>query len=203
MSLRSIAGSILVLTLLATPAGAQAGSPEDGVSAWRIDVAHSELSFRVRHLVSRVRGTFGEWGGILRVDPARLEQGSVEVTIQTASIDTRQERRDNHLRSDDFFDVASHPTITFVSRQVQRTGDRIWVQGTLTMRGVSRPVVLEGEFLGITRDGQGRRRLGFEASTTVNRHDYRVSWNNVAEGGGLVLGDEVTIQMVIAAVEQP
>jgi polyisoprenoid-binding protein YceI len=204
MSLRIFAVAAVTLILVASPAVAQGAPPssEEGRSTWVIDTSHSELGFRVRHLVSRVRGTFGEWSGSLQVNPERLEAGSVEVVIQTASIDTRQERRDNHLRSADFFDVAAHPTMRFVSDRVERSGDRMRVHGTLTIRGVSRPVVLEGEFLGMTVDGQGRRRLGFEATTAINRHDYGVSWNNVVEGGGLVLGDEVTIQMTIAAVER-
>ncbi len=197
---------VIAITLLAAPASAQGQGRQEaapsGVSTWVIDTSHSELGFRVRHLVSRVRGTFGEWSGTLQVDPARLDQGSVNVVIRTASIDTRQERRDNHLRSADFFDVETHPTMTFASERVERTGDRMRVHGTLTMRGVSRPVILEGEFLGMTTDGQGRRRLGFDASTTINRHDFGVSWNNLVEGGGLVLGDDVTIQLTIAAVER-
>ncbi|CAN5698013.1 hypothetical protein BH23GEM6_BH23GEM6_18430 [soil metagenome] len=130
------------------------------------------------------------------------DAGSVEVTVQTSGIATNQERRDNHLRSSDFFDVVTFPTITFGSQRVDVSGDQVNVHGILTMKGVSRPVVLEGAFRGMGMDGQGRRRLGFEGSTTVNRHDYGVSWNNVVEGGGLVRGDAVTIQMAVSAVEQ-
>jgi polyisoprenoid-binding protein YceI len=204
MSLRTLTVSSLALLLLAGPASGQGQQDvaPSGVSTWVIDTSHSELGFRVRHLVSRVRGTFGEWSGTLQVDPDRLEQGSVSVVIRTASIDTRHDRRDNHLRSADFFDVENHPTMAFVSQRVERSGEGVRVHGTLTMRGVSRAVVLDGEFLGMTVDGQGRRRLGFEASTTINRHDFGVSWNNLVAGGGLVLGDEVTIQMAIAAIER-
>lgn len=192
---------LLGASLVATPAAAQSPAPA-GLPTWNIDATHSELSFRIRHLISRVRGTFGEWGGTLAVDPANLTGGSVQVTIATASIDTGNERRDNHLRTDDFFDAASHPQITFRSRRVEQQGESLRVHGDLTMRGVTRPVVLEGRFLGSTRDGQGRERIGFEAETTINRQDFNVSWNNVADAGGVVLGDDVTISIVVGAVRQ-
>ena len=171
-------------------------------AVWKIDATHSELSFRIRHLVSRVRGTFTDWEGAVTVDPARLADGKVEVTIRTASIDTRQEKRDAHLRSADFFDAEKYPTITFRSTRVEANGEALRVHGALTMRGVTRPVVLEGRYLGVTPAGQGGQRIGFEAETTINRHDFGVSWNRAAEGGGVVLGDEVTISLVVAAVRQ-
>ncbi len=197
-----LASSLLVG---AAPAAAQMASnvvPASRVSTWQIDRAHSELTFRVRHLVSRVRGSFDDWSGSVVADPNSLANGSVQVAIKTASINTNHERRDNHLRSADFFDAASHPEITFRSTRVAVNGESIRIHGDLTMRGVTRPVVLEGSYLGMTRDGQGRQRMGFEAETKVNRQDFGVSWNNVAEGGGVVLGDEVTISIVVAAVQQ-
>jgi polyisoprenoid-binding protein YceI len=205
---RTLIGAAVAAITTAAPLGAQtvaAAQPapqQSGAAAWQIDQNHSELSFRIRHLVSRVRGTFDEWSGSLVADPNDLAGGSVEVDIATRSINTRHERRDNHLRSGDFFLADEHPQITFRSSRVETAGEQLRVHGDLTMRGVTRPVVLEGRFLGITRDGQGRNRMGFEAETTVNRHDFGVSWNNVAEGGGLVLGEEVTISIVIAAVQQ-
>lgn len=169
--------------------------------AWRIDTSHSELSFRIRHLVSRVRGTFQDWHGTIVMDPDNLAGSSVEVTIQTASIDTGNDRRDAHLRSADFFDAENHPVMTFKSTAIEVNGNDLRITGDLTIRGVTRPVVLEGEFLGITADGQGRRRAGFEAETKIDRQEFGVSWNRAAEGGGVVLGDEVTISIVVAAVE--
>lgn len=211
MTRKLVRGMLVVGALLgAAPVAAQApaaaqgsaGGAAGGVSSWKIDTAHSELSFRIRHLVSRVRGTFGEWEGTIVADPTRLAGGSVEVRINTASIDTNNERRDNHLRSDEFFDAAKHPVITFRSRNVAVQGKQVRVAGDLTMRGVTRPVVLEGEVLGIGLDGQGKRRMGFEASTTINRLDYGVSWNRAVEGGGVTLGDEVEIALVVSAVQQ-
>lgn len=204
MTARILTAALLGAALLsATPAGAQApaaaATPASGT--WQIDPTHSELTFRIRHLVSRVRGTFGDWSGTLVMDPARLEAGRVEVAIKTASIDTQNERRDNHLRTADFFDAETHPAITFRSKRVETRGQQLRVHGDLTIRGTTRPVVLEGEFLGATRDAQGRTRVGFQASTTINRHDYGVRWNRAAEGMN-VLGDEVEIEMVVAAVQQ-
>jgi polyisoprenoid-binding protein YceI len=183
---------------------APAAVPADTAAApvrWQIDASHSELTFRIRHLVSRVRGQFNTWSGTIVADPASLAGGSVSVDIQTASIDTNQERRDTHLRSADFFDAENHPTITFRSTRVVANGRSISVHGNLTIRGVTKPVVLEGEMLDVG-GAAGRRRIGFEAQTTINRMDYGVSWNRGAEGGGVVLGDEVTINIAIEAVEQ-
>ena len=135
-------------------------------------------------------------------DENRWETAQIEVVIQTASIDTKNERRDTHLRTSDFFQADTHPTITFRSTRIERSGSAAKIHGTLTMRGVTKPVVLEGELLGATKTAQGKNRIGFEATTTVNRMDYGVAWNRAAEGGGVTLGDEVTITMTIAAIEQ-
>lgn len=194
-----------VAELRADPAPATRG-PADAplpVATYTIDVAHSELRFRIRHLVSRVTGTFSDWKGTITVeDPNRWETAVVDVAIQAASIDTNNERRDTHLRTGDFFEAERHPTIAFRSTRIERSGSDARIHGNLTMRGVTRPVVLEGAFLGATKGQDGRTRVGFEASTTIDRMDYGVAWNRAAEGGGVTLGDEVTIAMTIAAVEQ-
>lgn len=172
-------------------------------STYVIDATHSELQFRIRHLVSRVSGGFRSWTGSITVDdPARWETAVIDVQIQTASIDTKNERRDEHLRSDDFFAAAQHPTISFRSTGIERKGDSARILGNLTMRGVTRPVVLEGEFLGTTAGANGKARVGFEATTTVNRLDYGVAYNRAVEAGGVLLGDEVTITIAVAAVQQ-
>lgn len=188
----------------ATLAAAQspAGPTQTADKTWRIDATHSELSFRIRHLVSRVRGSFGSWSGSVIADPESLAGSSVDVRIETASIDTGNDRRDNHLRSEDFFDADGYPEIRFRSRDVQVDGGKLTIVGDLTIRGITRPVTLRGQYLGTTTDQRGRQRIGFEATTGIDRHDFEVSWNNVAEGGGLVLGDEVQIHIVLAAVEQ-
>lgn len=184
----------------ATPAATTATATNP--VTWEIDTSHSELSFRIRHLVSRVRGSFNQWGGSIVADPQNLAGARVDVAIQTASIDTGNERRDEHLRGDDFFGAPTHPVITFRSTRVEPVGgDRYRVHGNLTMRGVTRPVVLDARMVQ-TGTSQGRRRIGFEATTTVNRMDYGVSWNRAAEGGGAVLSDEVQIDINLAAVEK-
>ena len=175
-------------------------APADTVAAYRIDVGHSDISFRIRHLMSRTRGTFNEWAGTITADPADWSSGKVEVTIQAASIDTRHERRDADLRSDNFLDVETFPTITFRSTRVEVTGTTLAITGDLTIRDVTRPVVLQGEFLGATGKGTPRERIGFEATTTINRLDYGVKWNRALEGGGVLLGDDLEISIGIEAV---
>jgi polyisoprenoid-binding protein YceI len=193
--------ALLAATAAAAPSVRPADAPGAAPVQWRIDQSHSELTFRIRHLVSRVNGSFNSWGGTITADPASLGGGSVSVDIQTASIDTNSERRDTHLRSADFFDAENHPTITFRSTRVVAQGRELQVHGNLTIRGVTKPVVLEGRMLEVG-GAAGRRRIGFEAETRINRMDYGVSWNRAAEGGGVTLGDEVTISIAIEAVEQ-
>ena len=182
------------------PAAQQAPLPPN---AWRIDKSHSELSFQIRHLVSRVRGTFREWEGTITVDdPAKWEQAAINVKIRTASIFTDNDRRDAHLRTSDFFLADSFPEITFRSIRIERDGDSAKIHGMLTMRGVTRAVVLDGQFLGRQQTGNGTERVGFEASTTINRLDYGVAWNRAVEGGGATLGDDVKIELTIAATRR-
>lgn len=185
----------------AVGAAAAAPAPPLDPNAWRIDVGHSELTFTIRHFVSRVRGGFAQWSGTIVVDTTNIPNGSVEVAIQAASIDTQNENRDRDLRSANFFEVEKYPTITFRSTKVEGTPNDLTVTGDLTIRGVTKPVVLRGRYLGQTVDHRGARRIGFEATTTINRLDYGVSWNRVAEGGGAMLGDEVRIDIVVAGTK--
>ena len=180
---------------------AQAAPAAAGLPTWSIDVAHSEVNFRIRHFMSRVSGTFTDWSGTIQGDPANWSGGSVTATINVASVDTRQERRDADLRSGRFFAVDSFPTITFVSRSVVQAGDSLTVSGDLTMRGVTKPVVLKGMVLGVM-PGE-RPRAGFEVTTTLNRLDYGVMYNRVLEGGGTMLGDDVEIRINVEALRQP
>ncbi len=169
---------------------------------WKIDASHSQLTFSIRHLVSRVRGQFGTWSGTIKADPADWSTASVEVSADAASIDTNNQRRDADLLSPDHFDATSNPKITFKSNRITRfAGDSLTAAGDLTIRGVSRPVVFRGRFNGIM-GAAGKRRAGIEAVAVVNRKDYNMVWNRMVEGGNL-LGDEVTIELDIAAVEQP
>ena len=201
----------VALALASPAAGAQAARDSGrvappvppGAAVYVIDAAHSELQFRVRHLISRVTGSFNKWEGTITVaDPARWEAAVIEVAIDAASIDTNNDRRDADLRSDSFFDAENHPVITFRSTRIERAGDAAKIHGDLTMRGVTRPVVLEGAFLGATRGAQGKQRVGFEATTTIDRTDFGITWNRAAEGGGLTLADDVQITITVAAVER-
>lgn len=195
---RTVRLATALLFALPASAAAQAAAP---LPTWNIDVAHSEVNFRIRHFMSRVSGTFTTWTGTIQADPAHWAGGSVTATIQTASIDTRQERRDADLRSARFFNADTFPTITFVSRSVAQQGDSLTIEGDLTMRGVTKPVVLRGVALGVM-PGE-RPRAGFEVTTTVNRLDYGVAWNRALEGGGMMLGDDVEIRINVEAVRQP
>jgi polyisoprenoid-binding protein YceI len=172
-----------------------------GPSTWKIDPTHSELSFTIRHLVSKVRGQFDIWRGTIVADPDDWSTASVEVVAQTSSIDTNNEARDDDLRSANHFDAEANPTVTFKSTKVTRlAGDSVEVEGNLAMHGVVRPIVLRGHLNGITGTA-GKRRAGFEAETTVNRKDFNMTWNRIIEGASM-LGDDVKIEIDIAAVEQ-
>jgi polyisoprenoid-binding protein YceI len=194
----ALAGAQSAVPAQSSRAGASVSAP----STWKIDPTHSELSFTIRHMVSKVRGQFTAWSGTIVADPAEWSTASVEVVAQTSTIDTNNERRDADLRSTNFFDAETNPTVTFKSTKVTRfAGDSVTVAGNLTMHGITRPVVLRGHFNGMT-GAPGKRRAGFEAETTVNRKDFNMTWNRIVEGSSMV-GDDVRIEIDIAAVEQP
>jgi polyisoprenoid-binding protein YceI len=221
-ALRTSASLVAAVAIAATTAGAQSASrpaatparaaarvlpasaaaaPAPVLAAYQIDAAHSELSFRIRHLLGRVSGGFGEWGGTIAIDSATPANSRVDVTIKTASIDTKNANRDQHLRSNEFFAADSFPTITFRSTKVAVRGQALTVHGDLTIRGRTRPVVLTGEYAGAFRDAYGKQRTAFTAATTINRLDYGVTWNKAVETGAM-LGDDVTIAIAIEAVRQ-
>ncbi len=169
---------------------------------WDFDHAHSSVDFTVRHLlVSKVRGKFTRWTGKLEIDEQDLSRSRVEVDIDVASVDTHEPRRDDHLRSGDFFEVEKHPRLTFVSKRVEpKSKDRLAVTGDLTIRGTTREVVLDVERGGvIAKDPWGMRRAGFTATATINRKDFGVSYNQVLDQGGLALGEDVAISIEIEA----
>lgn len=169
---------------------------------YEIDTVHSNVGFKVRHLVSKVSGDFKDFNGTFVVDFENLDRSSVDFKITTASIDTKNEKRDQHLRSADFFDVETYPEITFKSSKITRVDDDTFaVAGTLTMRGVSRDVTLMVDFLGEI-EAMGGVRAGYELSTTVNRKDYGISWNRALDTGGFVLGDDVEVDIALELVKQ-
>ena len=181
------------------PAAATPAAPAAPADSWRIDQGHSEMTFSIRHMVSRVRGQFNRWSGYIVGDLNDWQNAAVSVTIDAATIDTNHERRDADLRGKDHFEVETYPTITFRSTKIERNGDRLRMTGDLTMRGVTKPVVLEGELTGTAQE-RGRTRVGFEVSGVINRKDYGLVWNRAVEAGGWLLGDEVKIDISLAAV---
>ena len=165
-------------------------------SDWTIDPAHTSAQFAVRHMmVSTVRGDFGKVSGTVKLDEKDLTKSSVDATIDASSIDTRVEKRDQHLKSPDFLDVEKYPTITFKSTKVEPGAEGHYnVTGNLTLHGVTKPVTLDVE--GSPKpvnDAMGKPRLGGMASTKINRKDFGLVWNKALETGGVAVGDEVTI----------
>ena len=185
-------------TAISSPA--TASIPGYLAGTWSIDPVHSEVSFLVRHMmVSKVRGTFRTFAGQI-VTADEPTASSVSAEIDLASIDTGNEQRDNHVRSADFFDVANHPTMTYRSTAVTPSGDGWQVQGELTLKGVTRPVTLDLELNGFTADPYGGTRAGFSATAQINRRDFGVDISMPMDGGGVVVGDKVSIVLEIEAV---
>jgi polyisoprenoid-binding protein YceI len=183
----------LVLAIMALPAVALAGT-------WNIDSVHSSVGFQIRHMFSKVNGSFTEYSGTINYDPDDLENSSVEVVIAAASVNTNNEKRDGHLQGEDFFWVEKNPEITFKSTKVTKNGDALLIEGLLSMRGKENPVVLEAEFLGSGTDAWGNNRGGFTATTKVDRKEWDIVYNKALDKGGALLGDDVTITLEISAV---
>jgi polyisoprenoid-binding protein YceI len=170
---------------------------------YAIDPSHTTAEFIVRHLmISKVRGRFTAITGTIDVPEGSNAPVSVDVTIETASIDTREEQRDGHLKSADFFEAEKYPQITFKSTGVDGSGDAFAVRGDLSIHGVTRPVVLDTTFEGRTTDPYGNDRIGFEAHTKISRKDFGLGWNMALETGGVVVGDEVKIELNVEAIAQ-
>ena len=170
-----------------------------------IDPAHTSVLFRVRHLFTTVAGRFENFDGKITFDEKEPAKTRVEGSIDAATINTNVTKRDDHLRSADFFDVAKFPKITFESTGVtdlDPTGKKGKMQGTLTLHGVSRSVVLDASFLGKGKDPGGHERAGFHGTTTINRKDFGLTWNKALESGGLLVGDDVTIEIDVEGVQQ-
>jgi polyisoprenoid-binding protein YceI len=172
-------------------------------TTWTFDKSHSGIHFTVRHLmVSKVRGLFHAWDGTLVLDDDDLTKSRVEVTIEAASIDTKEPKRDDHLRSADFLEVDKFPTLSFKSTGIERTGDdTIAVTGVLAIHGIERTVVLDVELGGQVKDPWGGTRTGFSAKTAISRKDYGLTWNALLEAGGVAVGDRIDIQLEIEAIK--
>lgn len=190
MMFRKTVMTVGLMLALSTPALAD---------TYTIDRAHSEAAFQVRHILTKVRGTFRDFAGTITFDKARPEHSTVEFRIKTTSVDTGVQKRDDHLRSPDFFDVAAHPEIVFKSTKVVAKGsNKFDVTGDFTLHGVTKQITLPVTFLGEQKFGKGSK-AGFETALTLNRKDYGLVWNRAIEGGSVLVGEDVEIAINIEA----
>lgn len=173
--------------------------------SWQIDYAHSQIEFSARHMmISKVRGRFEQFEGTVNYDPANPTNTTVNVAIDAASIYTRNDDRDNHLKSPDFLDAAQYPTLNFVSKRVEQVdANNGRLIGDLTIKGVTREVVLDVEYVGEALSPWGTTAAGFNASATINRKDWGLSWNVALETGGWLVGETITIDIELELVKQP
>jgi len=194
---KHFASIIALLITLTLPAMAAAAT-------WTIDPEHSSVGFKIRHLmVSNVKGSFDKYVGTVDLDEKDITKSKVAVSIETASINTNIQKRDEHLRSADFFDVAKYPAMTFTSKKVVKAGeDKLRLTGDLTLHGITREVVLNVQELSLeSKDPWGNLRRGASATATINRKDFGLTWNKALETGGVVVGDEVTILIEIEMIK--
>jgi len=176
----------------------------DLTGTWDLDPAHTRLGFAARHaMVATVRGSFGIFSGVIQIDHVDPSRSSAEVEIDAASLSTGNEQRDQHLRSPDFLDVERHPRIVFRSDRAEQTDeDTFKLYGTLTVKDVARPVVLDLDYQGSSPDPFGNVRAGFEGRSTINRKDWGLTWNVAIEGGGILVGDKVKIELDVSAIKR-
>lgn len=162
---------------------------------WSLDKAHSEIEFKVKHMmITNVKGQFQDFDVTIDSDSNHLENAKIELTIQTASINTKNEQRDQHLKSADFFDVEANPTITFHATSSKKDGDDIKLTGDLTIKGITKSVTFDVEFGGVAKDPWGNEKIGYTATGKINRQDFGLTWNAALETGGLMVSDEVKFQ---------
>ena len=173
--------------------------------AWEIDATHSQATFSVKHMmISTVRGQFDVLSGKLNIDEQHPENSWVEAEVATASINTRDPKRDGHLKSPDFFDATQYPKITFKSTKVEPTGNNEYrVIGDLTMHGVTRQETFHAEYAGQMKDLYGMQRAAFSVKGSINRKDFGLNWNVALESGGVLVGEKVNVEIDLAAVEKP
>ncbi len=169
---------------------------------WTIDTSHSSIGFTVRHMVfAKVRGTFDRWQGTISVDEEDPDNVDLEIHIETSSVDTHDDKRDAHLRSADFFDAENYPEITFVSAWTESTGENTFrLAGSLTMRGVTREVILDAEFLGAAKDPWGQNRIAYTAKAAIDRTKWGLVWNAPLEAGGFLVSEIIELEFDVQAV---
>ncbi len=190
--------AIALMFLLAVPLTSASAADE-----YALDAAHTSIEFSVRHMViSNVKGSFSDVSGVILYDEKDITKSSVDVTIKVASINTNNEKRDEHLRSPDFFDAEKYPDITFKSSKIEKTKEGLVMTGTLTIRGISKEVTMPFELTDKITDPWGSVRFGAETKLKINRQDFKVSWNKVLDAGGVLVGDEVKIEISLEAIKQ-
>ena len=169
---------------------------------WKVDQSHTTVGFSVSHIFTNVKGRFDRFDGTIVFDPEKPESAVVRATVEAASINTNNTKRDKHLRSDDFFDVEKHPTLSFESTGgvTEMKGNHGKLAGNLTIHGVTKPVVFDVTFRGQGNDPWGNVRAGFSANLNINRKDYGLNWNEVLETGGLLVGEEVEIRIDVEGI---
>ena len=177
-------------------------APSTLTGTYAVDPTHSRIGFVARHaMVTKVRGSFNEFEGTGYFDAENPANSHLRLTIQAASIDTRNADRDAHLKSNDFFDMENHPEITFVSTSVEQVdGDSYRVSGDLTIKGVTKPVTVDFDYAGTAVDPFGNTRIGLEGKTTVNRKDWGVNWNAALEAGGVLVSEKVALEFEVSAI---
>ena len=174
---------------------------EAQAATYDVDAEHTTVSFKIRHLFSNVQGQFKEFKGVVEYEPGKPETWSASGSIQVASIDTNVKERDKHLQSADFFDAAKYPEITFKTTGVaESTENHAKLNGTLTMRGVEKPVTLDVDIHGVGKDPWGNVRAGFTVTTQLNRKDYGLNWNQALETGQFLVGDEVAVTIELEGI---
>ncbi|HET7584130.1 MAG TPA: YceI family protein [Gemmatimonadaceae bacterium] len=174
---------------------------EAGVTTWKLDPAHTLVEFSAKHMmITTVKGRFTEVEGTIHADEDDISRSSVEARMKAASIDTRVEQRDNHLRSADFLDAEKFPDITFRSTKVEGTKEKFRITGDLTIRGTTRPVTLEATFEGRGKDPWGGERAGFSARGKIDRREFGLTWNQALETGGVLVGHDIKIEIDAQAV---
>jgi polyisoprenoid-binding protein YceI len=192
---KSVAVSCIFALILAFSATAQAAN-------WKVDQSHTNVGFSISHIFTSVQGRFDRFDGTIVFDPAKPESAVVRATVEAASINTNNAKRDKHLRSDDFFNVKEHPALSFESTRgvTDMKENRGKLAGNLTIHGVTKPVVFDVTFRGQGKDPWGNVRAGFSASLNIDRKDYGLNWNEVLETGGLLVGEEVEIRIDVEGI---
>lgn len=194
--------SLGVLLLLSILLMFGAGISRAEVARYDVDPDHSSIEFSVVHMVvSKTKGRFTDYKGFVEMDPDGLKIKAIEAVINTASVNTNHEKRDGHLKNEDFFNVEKYPTMTYKMKYSRKDGDNIIAIGDLTLLGVTKEVTLTGKFNGLANDPYGNTRAGFSAEGTLNRKDFGMNWSKLLDSGGMIVGDDITLKLEIECIK--